>query len=64
MKDYSTQADCKKQNIPENMRYFYIGSLVDIDGKKYPVSAAIPLGTQKCQLPTAEEIIIKIINNS
>lgn len=60
-KDYTTEAEEREQTIPEDMRYTYIGSLVNIDGVGYPVVAAIPLGTMKCTLPTAEEKISKLV---
>ena len=60
-KDYTTEAEEREQTIPEDMRYTYIGSLVTIDGVGYPVVAAIPLGTMKCTLPTAEEKISKLV---
>lgn len=54
-KNYITQADDREETIPDDMRYTYIGSSVEIDGKSYPVVAAIPLGTADCSLPSAEE---------
>jgi len=60
-KEYVTQAEEIEQNIPENMRYTYIGSLVTVDGVGYPVVAAIPAGTKDCMLPSAEEKISKLV---
>lgn len=63
-KEYVTQSEEREQNIPENMRYTYIGSLVTIDGVSYPVVAAIPLGTADCRLQTAEEKISKLVEGN
>ena len=63
-KDYTTEAEEREQTIPENMRYTYLGSLVNIDGVGYPVVAAIPRGTTDCRLLTAEEIISKLVEGN
>ena len=60
-KNYITQADDREETIPDKMRYTYIGSSVEIDGKSYPVVAAIPLGTADCSLPSAEEKLMKLV---
>ena len=63
-KNYITQADDREETIPDDMRYTYIGSSIEIDGKSYPVVAAIPLGTSDSVLPTASEKLLKIIEGN
>ena len=53
--DYTTEENERAQTLPDNIRYSYFGSRVEINGVGFPVVAAIPFGRMSRALPTATD---------
>ena len=59
--NYTTEENERTQTLPDNIRYSYFGSRVEIAGVGYPVVAAIPFMRAIKQIPTAADTIQKLL---
>lgn len=58
--NYTTEENERAQTLPDNIRYSYFGSRVEINGVGYPVVAAIPFQRTSRALLTATDKLKKL----